>query len=69
MEHEKSNGKVSRVKTIPFWKGSLVMLSFDIPLKNVLFSKDVLSVPTNPISPKDLLTVYYNSCFTHKTLP
>lgn len=45
MEHEKCHSEVPRVKNIPFWKWSLVMLNFDIPHKNLLFSKDVLSFP------------------------
>lgn len=45
MEHERSHGEVPRVKTIPFWQWSLVMHNFDIPHKNLLFSKNVLSFP------------------------
>lgn len=42
VEHERGNGEIPWVKTIPFWKWSLVILNFDIPHKNLLFSKDVL---------------------------
>lgn len=45
MEHEKSHHEVSQVKIISLWKWSLVILHFDIPHKNFLFSKDVLSLP------------------------